>query len=138
MATTTQPLLSEDVTFDFRDCSVTLQSQPPKTILRGVSGQVRSGEILAIMGPSGAGKTTLLNLLTGIAGSSDERRSGVVTLNGFLFTGHNARPPVPNRLPLNCCRRAARCHALLSYLLTHWNERRVESSYSPACNTQDP
>jgi len=46
--------------------------------LRGVSLQVRRGEMVAIMGPSGCGKTTLLNSLSGL----DDFDSGTVTING--------------------------------------------------------
>jgi len=53
-------------------------------LLRDVSAVVRSGEVLALMGPSGAGKTTLLNLLTLEKGAGTP--TGRVTLGGEPFT----------------------------------------------------
>ncbi|MCB0209543.1 MAG: ATP-binding cassette domain-containing protein, partial [Anaerolineae bacterium] len=45
--------------------------------LRGVSIDVRRGEMLCLMGPSGSGKTTLLNLLGGL----DEPSRGHITID---------------------------------------------------------
>lgn len=60
------------------------KSKPPKVILDNISFQVRSKEVLAIMGPSGAGKTQLMNFITlengpGVA-------TGSVSLNGEKMT----------------------------------------------------
>ncbi|KAA8498384.1 ABC transporter G family member 22 [Porphyridium purpureum] len=54
-----------------------------KAILRGISGEVRAGTMLAIMGSSGAGKTTLLNMLAGrLTSSKDYEVSGEILVNG--------------------------------------------------------
>jgi putative ABC transport system ATP-binding protein len=47
--------------------------------LRGISIEIRRGEMLAIMGPSGCGKTTFLNCFSGL----DDITRGQVTLEGI-------------------------------------------------------
>ncbi|KAF8275590.1 putative ABC transporter [Trypanosoma cruzi] len=51
-----------------------------RPLLNRVNFTVRSGEVLAILGPSGAGKTTLLDLLS--ARSKQGRTTGTISLNG--------------------------------------------------------
>ena len=40
--------------------------QTGKPVLRGITTELESGKIYAILGPSGCGKTTLLSLLGGL------------------------------------------------------------------------
>lgn len=47
-------------------------------VLRGVSLQVKKGEIVSLVGPSGAGKSTLLHII----GTLDRPNSGEVTIEG--------------------------------------------------------
>jgi Fe-S cluster assembly ATP-binding protein len=52
-----------------------------KEILKGLSLEVKAGEVHAIMGPNGAGKSTLGNVLSGRDGY--EVTAGTVTYNGI-------------------------------------------------------
>ncbi|KAJ3337512.1 hypothetical protein HDU93_001005 [Gonapodya sp. JEL0774] len=64
------------VDFRFEELSLNLKSG--KTILQGVTGEIRAGRMTAIMGPSGAGKTTFLNVMMG----KINRTSGRLIVNG--------------------------------------------------------
>ncbi|HKR82608.1 MAG TPA: ATP-binding cassette domain-containing protein, partial [Terriglobales bacterium] len=52
-------------------------------VLRDVSLQVQSGELLALLGPSGCGKTTLLRILAGL----ERPDEGTILLHGIEVTG---------------------------------------------------
>uniref|UniRef100_A0A0P5P266 Protein white n=1 Tax=Daphnia magna TaxID=35525 RepID=A0A0P5P266_9CRUS len=79
---------SQPVTYSWENIEIYLEKQqgncfkrqPPiqKRILDNVTGCVRPGEFLAIMGASGAGKTTLLNCLT-------FRNTGKLKISGERF-----------------------------------------------------
>ncbi len=53
--------------------------------LRGVSAEVRKGELLAVMGPSGSGKSTLMNLI----GCLDTPTHGTIKLDGIDISTMN-------------------------------------------------
>ncbi|KZO95147.1 hypothetical protein CALVIDRAFT_555853 [Calocera viscosa TUFC12733] len=57
-----------------------------KLILRGVSGRVEPGTMVAILGPSGAGKTTVVELLAG------KRKEGRATGEVRYFSGADGLP----------------------------------------------
>lgn len=60
-----------------------------KIVLRSVSLDVKSGEVVALLGPNGAGKTTLLRILAGL----DAPERGEVWLGNVAVTraGHEIR-----------------------------------------------
>ncbi|KAJ1386446.1 ABC-2 type transporter [Sesbania bispinosa] len=59
-----------------------------KVILKGVTGIVQPGEMLAMLGPSGSGKTTLLTALGGRLGG---KLYGSITYNGESFSNSMKR-----------------------------------------------
>ncbi|KAK4784256.1 hypothetical protein SAY86_018624 [Trapa natans] len=52
-----------------------------RSILRGLTGYARPGQVLAVMGPSGSGKSTLLDALAGRL-NSKARQTGKILING--------------------------------------------------------
>ncbi|KAI3820575.1 hypothetical protein L1987_08123 [Smallanthus sonchifolius] len=54
-----------------------------KLILKGITGMVLPGEMLAMLGPSGSGKTTLL---TALGGRLSGKLEGTITYNGKPFS----------------------------------------------------
>lgn len=77
-----------NLTLSFNDLTYTLpaskgqESAEAVHLLHRVSGIVRPGQILAILGASGAGKTLLLNILSGVVKRDSPNLSGSVLLNG--------------------------------------------------------
>ncbi|XP_021993247.1 ABC transporter G family member 11 isoform X2 [Helianthus annuus] len=61
------------------------QTGGTRSILQGVTGYARPGELLAIMGPSGSGKSTLLDALAGRL-DRKTRNTGDILVNGIKKT----------------------------------------------------
>lgn len=78
----------QPVALEWRDVSlkVTDSDGKEKAILDRVSGCVKPGELVAVIGASGAGKTSLLNCLA----RRNTRNEGSITVNGAPFTNELA------------------------------------------------
>jgi Fe-S cluster assembly ATP-binding protein len=71
--------MKSDYLLQIKDLKTSIDN---KEILKGLSLEVKPGEIHAIMGPNGSGKSTLANVLTG-------RDMAVVTHGSVTFEGKN-------------------------------------------------
>ncbi|CAB9519407.1 Putative white-brown complex homolog protein 30 [Seminavis robusta] len=75
----------EQSVFRFKDVNFVVGSgKKQRNLLSDITGKVRYGHVLAVMGPSGAGKTTLISALT--LDAFYGKPSGKVTLNGVKLT----------------------------------------------------
>jgi len=71
------------VDLSFKDVTLTVKTKEgPKTILNGVSGCMKSGEMLCVLGPSGGGKTSLIQVIAKrINDSASHQVGGTVLCN---------------------------------------------------------
>ena len=77
MDSNTTILSATDICREFPTVEGTLQ------VLKGVSLEVKRGQMVAVTGPSGVGKSTLLHILGGL----DRPTRGKVTVSGTNFSG---------------------------------------------------
>ena len=71
---------------DIRDLDLILAGSPPLRLLRRVSLQVESGQIVGVVGESGAGKTMVSRVVLGIAPANTRVTHGAVVFDGRDIT----------------------------------------------------
>jgi len=71
--------------------TLNLQKSFGKThVLKGISLEVKEGEVIAIIGPSGSGKSTLLRCLTQL----ERVDKGTIEVDGIQMVGMNGEKAV--------------------------------------------
>lgn len=89
----TQPLMGEVL---IKLDQLTYAYHPEKTVLRGLSCSIHSGEAIALIGVNGVGKSTLMRILSGLL----EHTSGQLILNGQAIASTKGRSALRERVRL--------------------------------------
>lgn len=74
-------LMTDHVPTSLYFSNITYSLGPDRTLLSNISGRVKAGQVMAIMGASGAGKSTLLDIL------ARKRKKGTIVSGTTLVNG---------------------------------------------------
>ncbi|KAJ3277862.1 hypothetical protein HDU76_010140, partial [Blyttiomyces sp. JEL0837] len=111
--------------FQFHDLSLKLSNG--KSVLQGVTGEIKAGRLTCVMGPSGAGKTTFMNVLMGKV----NRTGGELKINGVVAEMPNFRKIIGYVPQEDIMLRELTVREILLYsarirLPSSWNTKEVE------------
>lgn len=76
-------LMTDHVPASLYFSNITYSLGPSRTLLTNISGRVKAGQVMAIMGASGAGKSTLLDIL------ARKRKKGTIVSGTTLVNGRD-------------------------------------------------
>ncbi|KAJ3294091.1 hypothetical protein HDU76_006985, partial [Blyttiomyces sp. JEL0837] len=118
---------SQDLRMNFRFENLALTLGGARTVLQGVTGEIRAKRMTAILGPSGAGKTTFMNVLMGKL----NRTGGRLFINGEEAEMHLYRKiigyvPQEDIMHRELTVRENLLHSARVRLPNHWSARQIE------------
>ena len=81
--------IQKKILFEWNNINFTIRKEKEHKILQNLSGNIQSGELLAILGPSGSGKTSFLNIL-----SNKVKSEKYITLTGKITLNHKLQSEI--------------------------------------------